>query len=434
MELTAETDWQEMIGRLKRSGQVKYVEENKRIRLHRVPNDIYYVQQWGLETIRAEAAWEIAGTATKPVVVAVIDSGIDSTHYDLIDRIDSRGYSFVDDNQDISDNDGHGTAVASIIAAQTDNNLGIAGVDGQAPVKILPLKTVDWDGYSYMSDVIKAINYAIDAGVDVINLSMGSDSYSDIENDAIQMAISHGITVVASAGNEGCSRYDYPASYPGVISVGAIDREKKRAEFSNYNDRVDVVAPGVKITTCVPGDGYDCLTGTSFSAPMVTGIAAMLKSLDPTLNAYAIGKIIRETSCDLGSPGKDNEYGYGVVDMNRAVLQGLPGFITWETHENVAPTRPWSIRFSSLVESSSINQNTIFITDQQGNQLPIKYSIEHEQNADIVCIKPEQDYNFGEHYTLWIRNVVSGDGRTLKNGVKMDFTITESWNKEVPGN
>lgn len=513
LKLTPGTNRQEMMARLKKTGRVKYVEENKRIRLHRAPNDPYYIQQWALPVIRAEAAWEVVGTAARPVVVAVVDSGIDNKHDDLINRIDSRGHNFVEDNQDIFDWEGHGTAVSSIIAAQTDNRLGIAGVNGQNPVKILPLKTIDIDGYGYISDIIKAIDYAIEAEVDVINLSMGSDRYSDIENEVIQKAINCGITVVASAGNEGDSRYDYPASYPGVISVGAIDRQGNPANFSNHNDQVDVVAPGVEIKACRPGNSYDCLNGTSFSAPMVTGTAAMLKSLDQSLQPDAICKIIQETSCDLGSPGRDNYYGYGVVDMGRAVLQVLPvrvkaiqlepsqaqitmgetlqlkatfdpansnnrnlawssdneqiavvnnqgmvravgvgqvsitavsedagraatcsitvvapppsrEFITWKSREDVASNRCWHIRFSLPVNISSINLKTIYITDRQGNLLPVQYLISPEQDASVVTIAPVSNYTPGERFTLWIKNVVAGDGRILQHGIKMDFVIT----------
>lgn len=517
LKLTPGTNRQEIMARLKKTGRVKYVEENKRIRLHRAPNDPYYSQQWALPVIRAEAAWEVVGTAASPVVVAVVDSGIDNKHDDLIDRIDRRGYNFVEDNQDIFDWDGHGTAVSSIIAAQTDNRLGIAGVNGQTPVKILPLKTIDIDGYGYVSDIIKAIDYAIEAEVDVINLSMGSDRYSDIENEVIQKAINRGISVVASAGNEGDSRYYYPASYPGVISVGAIDRQGNPAKFSNHNDQVDVVAPGVEIKTCRPGNSYDCLNGTSFSAPMVAGTAAMLKSLDQSLQPGAICKIIQETSCDLGSPGRDNYYGYGVVDMGRAVLQVLPvrvkaiqlepsqaqitmgetlqlkatfdpvnssnrnlawssdndqiavvnnqgmvravgvgqvsitavsedagqtatclitvvapppsrEFITWKSWEDVASDRCWHIRFSLPVDISRINLDTIYITDRQGNLLPVQYLINPEQDASVVAIAPVSNYAPGERCTLWIRNVAAGDGRILQHGIKMDFTV-----EQVPG-
>lgn len=518
LKLTPGTNRQEMMTRLKKTGRVKYVEENKRIGLHRVPNDPYYAQQWALPVIRAEAAWETVGAAARPVVVAVVDSGIDNNHADLINRIDSRGYNFVEDNQDVFDWDGHGTAVSSIIAAQTDNSLGIAGVNGQTPVKILPLKAIDIDGYGYVSDVIKAIDYAIEAEVDVINLSMGSDCYSDIENEVIQKAINCGITVVASAGNEGYSRYDYPASYPGVISVGAIDRQGNPAKFSNHNDQVDVVAPGVEIKTCRPGNSYDSLNGTSFSAPMVAGTAAMLKALDQSLQPDVICKIIQETSYDLGSPGRDNYYGYGVVDMGRAVLQVLPErvkaiqlepsqaqitmgetlqlkatfdpvnssncnlawssnnkqiavvnnqgmvravgvgqvsitavsedagrtatclitvvapppsreFIILKPREDVASNRCWHIRFNAPVNIFSINQNTIYITDQQGDLLPMQYLINPDQDASVVTIAPWSNYSPGERFTLWIKNVAAGDNRILQHGIKMDFIITQG--KEV---
>jgi len=519
IKLKPEADRQSVIEELKKTGQVEYVEENKRIKLCQAPNDPYFSQEWALTAIDVETAWERAGSATNTVVVAVIDSGIDSTHPDLKNRLDSRGYNFVDKNTDVTDVEGHGTAVAGLIAAETNNAIGIAGAGGQVNVKILPIKTVDSDGYSYLSDVIKAIDYAIDKDVNVINLSMGSDEPSDLENEAIQRALSAGITVVASAGNlEYPSRRDiycYPASYDGVISVGAIQKNGTYASFTYHNNRVDVAAPGVDVVSCALRGKYDfTLDGTSFSAPLVAGAAAVLKSLDLSLSPADIREIICDTATDKGASGKDNYYGYGILNMSQAVLQAAPPTIPvnaiqldtgevqismgetyqltaaidpvnatnqnlswssdddsiavvnnqgvvramkagqaiitalgeggatssaclvtvvdeaspheytlWTTQTGIESSHKWKIGFNLPLDSSTVNQDTVFVTDMSGDLLPVLYLIDSSQTANQLTLSPLEPYPAGEHCTLWIRNVKTSDDRLIQHGVKMDFIV-----------
>jgi uncharacterized protein YjdB len=231
------------------------------------------------------------------------------------------GHNFVLGSDNIYDVNGHGTAVSGIIAAKTNNGLGIAGVVGSVNVRILPLQVANYAGDSYASDVISAIDYAIAKGADVINLSLGSNSYSALENDAVQRAIQAGVIVVAAAGNDRNSNYNYPASYDNVISVGAIDRTEHVSDFSNFNDKVTLVAPGDDIYSCGLYNSYSYHSGTSFSTPMITGIVAVLRAVEPSIQPNEVKHILQTSAQDRGEIGLDNHYGYGVANMDEAIKQ-----------------------------------------------------------------------------------------------------------------
>lgn len=308
-----------LIEEIRKDDAVLYIEKNRKHKLFTVPNDPGYAKQWGLKTIMAEEAWTNTPTSKKTVVVAVIDTGIELSHSDLKDCVMPGGYNFFTHNDDVSDINGHGTAVSGVIAAKVNNRLGIAGVVGTAEVKILPLRVANSAGEGFVADVIKAIDYAIAHGADVINISMGSEIYSDSENAAVQRAVQAGVIVVAAAGNDGNSTVNYPASYDNVLSVGSIDNTKTRSDFSNYNNKVGVVAPGEDIYSCYPHNSYLYLNGTSFSAPMVSGIAAVLRAINPSLKNNEVINIIETTAQDRGTIGRDSRYGYGVVNMDEAV-------------------------------------------------------------------------------------------------------------------
>ncbi len=321
IKLKNQADSQRVMEALQKDPQVLYVEKDKKVKLHGIPNDPGYANQWHLKNIRAEEAWATIPSSQSPVVVAVIDSGIDYGHIDLVNRIAPGGYNFIVNSNNVLDVSGHGTLVSGIIAAETNNAIGIAGVAGTRDIRILPLKTASYNGESYVSDVIKSIDYAITKNVDIINLSMGSESYSNIENAAIQRAIQKGIVVVASAGNEGRAAYQYPASYDNVISVGSTSKNNTVSQFSNYNDKVDVVAPGEDIYSCHLNNSYKFVDGTSFSAPVIAGIASVLKSINPSLTRNQVEYIIQTSAIDRGPAGKDNYYGYGAADFVAAVRQ-----------------------------------------------------------------------------------------------------------------
>ena len=238
------------------------------------PNDPDYSTQWALPHIGAETAWAEMGDL-EPITVAVIDTGVCMTHEDLVGRVLSNGYDFVDNDDDPDDIFGHGCSVAGIIAANIDNGIGIAGFAPNA--SILPIRVLGANGSGSMADVAKGIVYAADNGADIINLSLGSFMGSQAEKDAVDYAVSQGVTVIASAGNSGGSLPGFPARYDNVIAVGAIDSDGSRSSFSNLGG--DIWAPGRDIHTTYLNDTYKKLNGTSFSAPYASAMAAVLEGM-----------------------------------------------------------------------------------------------------------------------------------------------------------
>ena len=243
------------------------------------PNDPDYDRQWALPHIQAEQAWREMGEL-QPVTVAVIDTGVCLTHEDLQGRVLTGGYDFVDNDDDPEDVFGHGCSVAGIIAANTDNGIGIAGFAPNS--SILPVRVLGPSGSGSMADVAAGIVFSADNGADIINLSLGSMVGSQVTKDAVEYAMGKGVTVIASAGNSGGSLPGYPARYEGVVAVGAIDANGSRSSFSNKGG--DIWAPGRDVHTIFLDNGYKALNGTSFSAPYVAAMAAVLQGMGEQLH------------------------------------------------------------------------------------------------------------------------------------------------------
>jgi subtilisin family serine protease len=244
------------------------------------PNDTRYGEQWAFPVVGLPAAWA-AVPSGRTVTVAVIDSGICASHPDLAGRI-TTGYDFVENDNDPQDVFGHGCGVAGVIAANSNNAQGIAGI---APnVQIMPLRVLDEGGIGNYALIASAIIYAADNNADIINLSLAGPTYSQIMADAVAYAINKGVVVIAAAGNQARERAFYPAAYPSVIAVGSIDPNLAQSSFSNYGAEIDIWAPGRDILTTTNDGGYDFESGTSFAAPIVAGITAMTESFDSPLN------------------------------------------------------------------------------------------------------------------------------------------------------
>ncbi len=225
---------------------------------------------WGVARVNAPAAWGAGRGAG--VKVAVIDTGIDCTHPDL--QCDfSAGTNIVDPSATPMDDNEHGTHVAGTIAGR-----GTGGPLGVAPkATLIPVKVLDGSGSGSLSDIVAGINWAADAGVDVINMSLGGPNTSSALQRAVQKALSAGVVIVCAAGNSGpgANTVGYPAGYPGVIAIAASDRNDKVASFSSRGDAVAFIAPGVKITSTIPGGGLKDLSGTSMASPHAAGLAAL---------------------------------------------------------------------------------------------------------------------------------------------------------------
>lgn len=424
-----------LISELLKDESILFVETDKKLSLHaNTPNDPKYPYQWGLHNIMAKEAWGKIDNTQKQAVVAVIDSGIAQTHPDLVNRITPGGFNFLSNSQNISDHHGHGTAIAGIIAAQTNNAIGIAGVAGEVDLKILPLKVSSRTGSSYLSHVIKAIDYAIEKRVDVINLSMGSKQYSDIENDAIQRAIQNGIVVVASAGNYGNDQYIYPASYDNVISVSSIGPGETISNFSSHNSRVIVAAPGEDIYSTAPHNSYKHQNGTSFATAFVSGMAAVFKAIDPALSPQEVKNIISTSSIDLGEPGRDDYYGYGLVNMKKAVKEITrlptdypakpPPFSGSElSHRtDIEPEKIWTIVFNKEVDVSTVNEDSVRIFTENG--MPVTVQLDYKPCYHKVIVNPLIPYEAGSSYYLYIEDsILAKTGQSLQQAVRMKFTV-----------
>jgi thermitase len=303
---------------LQRSGAFRFVERNYIVTADALPNDPLYPQQWGLSIVSAPAAWDTTvGTGT---IIAIVDTGIDISHPDLSDRIVA-GYNTLTDSPDAVDDNGHGTRMAGIAAATGFNYLGIIGVAPNA--WLMPIKSLDSTGAGTYADVAQGIVYATDHGARVINLSLGGAVDSSTLLTAVTYALDHGIVLVAAAGNDGFSVQAYPAAYPGVIAVAATDAGDSAATFSNYGPWISLAAPGVGILTTDLGGGYIDSTGTSPASPFVAGAAALLLSLNPQLQPQELAAALDLASDDRGAPGFDPHFGWGRLNVERAVTQAV---------------------------------------------------------------------------------------------------------------
>lgn len=242
-------------------------------------NDPLYPQQWALPVMNVSNGWDVLPADAPAVIVAVIDSGICTDHADLKGRI-LPGYDFVENDAQPQDEMGHGCAVAGIIAANTNDGIGIAGV---APnTKIMPLRVLNAQGVGTYSNVAAAITFAADNGAKIVNLSLGGANPSTLLQDAIDYAISKGVMVIAASGNTGGSVL-YPAAYGPVIAVGSVDPNLQRSSFSSHGPEIDALAPGRDILTLKRDGTYTTMSGTSFAAPNAAGIAALEMVLGRTL-------------------------------------------------------------------------------------------------------------------------------------------------------
>lgn len=324
------TTYEELQGYLS-MGIVEYYEPDCKVELFEdYDSSTDNSSQWNLPVINIEKAWDI-GCYGNDIKVAVIDSGI-YEHTDLKNSI-LDGYNYISNSTDATDNIGHGTYVAGIIAAECNNEY-ITGIAHQ--VKIIPLKCFDNDVETKASMIANAIYDAVDVyDCDVINMSFGMDE--SLTNKTLQLsvayAIQNGCIVVASVGNDGNSTEYYPAKYDGVIGVGSINEQMELSWFSQYNSTVDVVAPG-EVIQSISIEGYDKDSGTSFSAPHISAVAAIAKCIDRSISSEQFMSLIETTSANIESDkqeGYDVYFGYGLIDSQRIVeeiLKETPVFLS----------------------------------------------------------------------------------------------------------
>jgi thermitase len=347
---------------------VAFAEPNWLRQLHQGPNDDGYWLKWDLDntgdtglcdgsdcpTVDADMDWQeaydlLGAGFAGPATVAVIDTGIDAGHPDLNDKIVS-GYDYLDGDTDPADSYGHGTHVAGIALAETNNGAAssdtdTAGVSYSPNIQVMPLRVCDANGCP-TSAIVDAIYHAADNGANVINLSLGGRFGSAAEEQAINYAWSKGLIIAASSGNDGAGRVSYPAAFVNAIAVGSTNWHDQVAGYSNKGGDLDVVAPGGEMSSYHDPGGiystmptydvylttsygyatdYDQLQGTSMAAPQVSGLAGLLFAVgvaDANGNGRTndeIRAIIENTADDLGRSGWDRDYGWGRINVYRAV-------------------------------------------------------------------------------------------------------------------
>lgn len=248
------------------------------------PNDPLFSQQYYWNKVGATQAWDTT-TGSQAVTIADLDTGADINHDDLVGRI-TVGYNFVDKNTDLSDAYHHGTAVAAVIAAEANNGIGMAG--GCWNCKTMVIKVFNDQGTGTASDTASGIQYAVDHGAKVINLSISFPDDASVIKSAIDYAANHGVLVVAAAGNQAATAPRYPAAYPSVLSVAASDQNDALWESSNTGDTIDMAAPGTFIMTANANNTFATWSGTSFAAPIVASAAGLLMSAYPQAPATTI--------------------------------------------------------------------------------------------------------------------------------------------------
>ena len=326
----------QFVGMMRSDTRVAYAGVNHLFHIaDTVPDDPLYILQWGLTQIQAPRAWDIT-TGTAEFTVAIVDTGVDLDHPDIKPNL-VPGATFVTGTLSPDDDHGHGTHVAGVTAAATNNGIGVAGVSWMA--KIMPIKVLSGDGYGTEWDVAQGVLWATGHGADVINMSLSGEDDAPVLHDALDFAHSAGVLSVAAAGNcgdpigyvnNGCSTFNavlYPASYTQTMAVAASTPSDERATFSNFLPYVDVAAPGTSIRSTWAGGGYLYLSGTSQATPFVSGLAALIWSLRPDDTNDQIQALIEATADDTNSdtdPGWDPYLGWGRINAFRAVQRAAP--------------------------------------------------------------------------------------------------------------
>lgn len=438
---------------------VEYAYPDFQVKSHFSPDDTIYSEQWNLDRIQMEQAWDYAQGAG--IIVAVIDTGVDYSHEDLSANIwvntaetingvdddqngfvdDVRGWDFVDDDNDPMDAEVHGTAVAGVIAAVGNNTQGISGVAPQA--KMMVVRGLVDQNTGYHSDLARAIYYAVDNGADIINNSWGCVSpcpSSPILEDAVRYAHDSGVIIVSSAGDQKDYIDKYtPSNMKETITVGASKFDDKRKFNSNLDYHLDVLAPGVSIMTTEPGNIYVQQSGSSMAAAHVSGLAAVLLSYDRNLTNEEIRQIIRSSADDVDLPDFDMTSGFGRInaakafDINHVLKASFTEPVNNSTVDIIddyilmsgtACEFDWVANQCSGVDIN-FNQYELYYMIYEGNGIwqslgdPVSSPVDHQILASL-------DVQSLSDYSYLLRLVsTNNDGQTFEDIIKVTVVVSQ---------
>lgn len=384
---------------------IEYIEPNHTVYLCDIPapND-QYASAWFMTNIKASKAWE-TGCHGENILIGVIDSGV-SKHKDITKNL-MQGYNVTDDSTDTTDSTGHGTFVSGIIAAQANNSFACAGLAYNA--KIVPLKCFE-GATTQTSYLVSAIYKAVDTyNCKIINISAGTSKPSQSLQEAVEYATDKGTIIVAASGNHGnkdqngkviINTPNYPAAYDCVVSVGAVDENNNIASFSNYDEYVTVVAPGKDVISLYIENDESLAAysdGTSFAAPFVTAAAAICLNMSPNITPAEFIEILKQTSTDLGETGRDDFYGYGLLNMEKIteyLLKDKDYFVSPFDFESSTP--------SAVVYNNTDSEQSLLSIWKQNSDFSLKKIQTNSKHGTAIYFTPTQE-NF-THF-LWGLNL-----------------------------
>lgn len=357
LELPTKGNEKQFVANFKANSDIDLAELNHLDKPDLIPNDQYYSLQWHLPKISAPGAWDKT-TGNSNTVIAILDTGVDGTHPDLAGNL-IPGWNVYNDNNDTRDVytasiTGHGTATAGVAAAVMNNSIGVAGVCGNC--KIMPIRIGDSSGYGYASDADAAdgLMWAMNHGARVANCSYAKTG-QPVFQSAADVFKGQGGVLTVSSGNTG-SRVA-TLDYPSIITVGGTDGNDNWWNHATYGPALDVVAPSLNIATTGKGSSqYYYMDGTSFSAPMVAGVAGLMRSVNPVLSSAQVEDLLEKNADDKGAVGWDEVYGWGRVNAQRAVEAAA----AYDTPPTVAITSPADhsiIRGTSVRIAASATDN-----------------------------------------------------------------------------
>ena len=368
-----------LLGRLRKRSDVEFAEFDSEVKAFLQPDDPYFstslasshygtVSQWGPQAVSAPSAWDLT-LGVPNIVIAIVDTGVDSSHPDLASKIVGE-YSYV--GRSAKDGFGHGTHCAGIAAAATNNDVGIAGMCPNCG--ILSVKVLNDQGSGYISDVASGITYAASHGARVISLSLGGSGRSDTMRSALQYAVTNNALPVCAMGNSGSSsNTPEPGYWHDCLSVIATDQNGAKASFSNYGVKADVAAPGVAIVSTMPtypvtltttygySMNYDALSGTSMATPMVAGVAGLVLSENPSLTPTQVAGIIEASSGDGVS--WDPNLAFGVVNAYKAVSSAVHSDYVAPLTNIISPTEGATVSGLVTFQTAPTDSTTVHHVD-----------------------------------------------------------------------